>query len=131
MSRINLLDPSVWLVIGLVGQGMFTARFLVQWLASERKRETVVPLAFWWLSLAGGLILLSYALYRRDTVFTLGQSTGVFIYVRNLMLASEGRRRSAARAAAAGAEQAPALRGPHLERQTSLTARPATRDRTA
>ena len=75
-----------WVVIGLGGQLLFTARFLVQWIASEKARKSVVPLAFWYLSLGGGLVLLAYAIYRRDPVFILGQSMGVFIYLRNLWL---------------------------------------------
>ena len=75
-----------WVVFGLAGQLLFTARFLVQWLASERARRSVVPVAFWYFSIGGGLILLSYAIYRADPVFILGQSLGVFIYARNLWL---------------------------------------------
>ena len=75
-----------WVVIGLGGQLLFTARFLVQWIASEKARKSVVPLAFWYRSLGGGLVLLAYAIYRRDPVFILGQSMGVFIYLRNLWL---------------------------------------------
>lgn len=76
----------VWIAVGLLGQLMFFSRFLVQWIVSERRRESVIPLSFWYLSLAGGLILLSYAIYRLDPVFILGQSVGAFIYARNLML---------------------------------------------
>ena len=76
----------IWLVIGLIGQTMFFMRFLVQWIASERKGESVVPVFFWYLSLAGGLILLSYAIHIRDPIFILGQSTGALIYIRNLVL---------------------------------------------
>jgi len=79
-------SASFWLVVGFTGQGLFTARFLVQWLASERKREVVVPRAFWWLSMLGGSALLSYAISRRDPVIILGQSMGLFVYARNLML---------------------------------------------
>lgn len=75
-----------WVVVGLGGQLMFTARFLVQWIASERARRSVVPLAFWYFSIGGGVILLTYALYRKDPVFVLGQATGLFIYLRNLYL---------------------------------------------
>jgi lipid-A-disaccharide synthase-like uncharacterized protein len=75
-----------WLIIGFVGQGLFTARFLVQWLASEQKRESVVPLAFWWLSLAGGTTVLAYAFFRRDPVIITGQMLGLVVYARNLML---------------------------------------------
>jgi lipid-A-disaccharide synthase-like uncharacterized protein len=77
---------SLAIVIGLLGQLLFTARFLVQWIASERAGKSIVPLSFWFFSLSGGLILLGYAIYRRDPVFIIGQATGVFIYVRNLML---------------------------------------------
>lgn len=76
----------LWVLFGLFGQLMFTGRFLVQWIASERARRSVIPVVFWYFSLAGGLILLSYAIYRRDPVFVLGQSLGVFIYLRNLWL---------------------------------------------
>jgi lipid-A-disaccharide synthase-like uncharacterized protein len=76
----------IWLGIGLLGQTLFFMRFLVQWIASERKRRSVVPRAFWYFSLAGGLILLVYALHQRDPVFIIGQSAGIFIYLRNLHL---------------------------------------------
>jgi lipid-A-disaccharide synthase-like uncharacterized protein len=75
-----------WVVVGFLGQGLFSARFLVQWLASERARRSVVPRAFWFFSLGGGITLLAYALYRRDPVFIAGQGIGIFIYARNLML---------------------------------------------
>jgi lipid-A-disaccharide synthase-like uncharacterized protein len=88
----------IWLAVGFLGQALFTARFLVQWLASERKRESIVPVAFWWLSLLGGLALLSYAIFRRDPVIITGQAMGLFVYVRNLMLVSKTRRRAARRA---------------------------------
>jgi lipid-A-disaccharide synthase-like uncharacterized protein len=74
----------VWLGVGLLGQSLFSARFLVQWIASERRRRSVVPVAFWYFSLAGGLILLAYATYRLDPVFILGQVSGIFVYGRNL-----------------------------------------------
>ncbi len=85
--------PAFWLTIGFLGQGLFTARFLVQWMASEKKRDAVVPVAFWWLSLLGGAALLSYAISRRDPVIVVGQSMGLFIYARNLMLIDKARRR--------------------------------------
>jgi len=74
----------LWLGIGLLGQAMFSARFLIQWIVSERRRESVIPVRFWCFSIAGGLTLLAYAIYRLDPVFILGQSTGVFVYARNL-----------------------------------------------
>jgi lipid-A-disaccharide synthase-like uncharacterized protein len=77
---------ALWLIIGFSGQLLFSARFLVQWLVSEKRRASVVPLSFWYLSIAGGVTLLLYAIYKRDPVFIAGQATGVFIYARNLML---------------------------------------------
>jgi len=79
-----MTTDQVWLGIGLLGQAMFSARFLVQWIASERRRESVVPTPFWYFSIGGGLTLFAYALYRQDPVFILGQGAGVFIYARNL-----------------------------------------------
>ena len=75
-----------WLVLGFVGQLVFSGRFIVQWLASEREGRSVVPVAFWFLSVAGSLLLLTYAVHRRDPVFVVGQALGVFIYLRNLHL---------------------------------------------
>lgn len=83
----------MWLMIGFLGQAVFTARFLAQWIASEKRRDSVVPVVFWWLSMGGGLLLLAYAISRRDPVITVGQSMGVFIYIRNLMLVAKNRRR--------------------------------------
>ena len=74
----------MWIIIGFVGQGLFTMRFVVQWISSERNKKSVIPLAFWYFSLAGGIVLFSYAVYRKDPVFILGQSFGVFVYTRNL-----------------------------------------------
>ena len=73
-----------WLALGLLGQALFSGRFLVQWIASERRRTSVVPRAFWYLSIAGGATLLGYAIYKRDPVFILGQGAGLLIYARNL-----------------------------------------------
>ena len=75
-----------WVAFGLGGQLMFSGRFIVQWIASEKAGRSVIPLAFWYFSIAGGVILFLYALYRRDPVFILGQSLGLFIYSRNLWL---------------------------------------------
>jgi lipid-A-disaccharide synthase-like uncharacterized protein len=77
---------NTWLIIGFVGQALFSMRFLLQWVASERKGESVIPTLFWYFSLAGGLTLLAYAIYKQDPVFILGQSAGAFIYIRNLVL---------------------------------------------
>ncbi|HEU5262157.1 MAG TPA: lipid-A-disaccharide synthase N-terminal domain-containing protein [Gemmatimonadales bacterium] len=76
----------VWLGLGLLGQAAFSARFAVQWLASERAKRSVVPTMFWVLSIVGSALLLAYSIYRRDPVFILGQSAGLAIYVRNLYL---------------------------------------------
>ena len=91
----------MWLAVGFAGQALFSARFLVQWLASERQKRSIVPLAFWYFSIAGGLTLLAYALYRADPVFILGQLGGVLIYARNLHLIRKERDRSGAQAPAA------------------------------
>lgn len=76
----------IWLAIGLIGQGIFSARFIIQWLVSEKEKRSVIPVAFWYLSLFGGITLFMYALYKRDPVFIIGQFSGVFIYSRNLYL---------------------------------------------
>ncbi|GBL39586.1 lipid-A-disaccharide synthase [Nitrospirota bacterium] len=75
-----------WLAIGFLGQGLFFGRWVVQWIASERKSESQIPIAFWYMSLVGGLITLAYAIYRKDPVFIAGQSIGAVVYVRNLVL---------------------------------------------
>lgn len=75
---------TIWLIIGFLGQALFSARFIIQWIASEKQRKSVVPLAFWYFSLFGGLVLLAYAIHRRDPVFILGQAFGAVIYLRNL-----------------------------------------------
>src|SRR5437763_7149717 len=86
-----------WVILGFVAQLMFTGRFLVQWIESERQGRSVIPIAFWFFSIAGGLLLLAYALYRRDPVFIAGQAFGVFVYVRNLyLIVQEHERRSRA-----------------------------------
>lgn len=82
----------IWVGIGFLGQGVFFTRWVVQWLASERSARSHVPVAFWYLSLVGGLITLAYAIYRKDPVFIAGQSIGAFVYLRNLMLLSRSTR---------------------------------------
>ncbi len=79
-------SETLWVIVGLLGQVFFTARFLVQWIASERARRSIVPNLFWVFSVGGGLVLLVYAIYRRDPVFIAGQAGGLLIYGRNLML---------------------------------------------
>ena len=73
-----------WILIGFLGQALFFGRFFVQWIASERRKESVIPRSFWYLSMAGGAVLLFYSIHRRDPVFIVGQATGLFIYTRNL-----------------------------------------------
>ena len=85
-----------WVLLGFAAQAFFTARFAVQWLASERAGKSVIPIAFWWCSIGGGMLLLIYALYRRDPVFILGQGFGVFVYLRNLQFVLRERRKGAA-----------------------------------
>jgi lipid-A-disaccharide synthase-like uncharacterized protein len=85
-----------WLILGFVAQGMFTLRFLLQWIASERAGRSVIPLAFWIFSIGGGLLLLVYALYRKDAVFIAGQAFGIFVYLRNLYFVLRERKAAAA-----------------------------------
>lgn len=75
-----------WLLIGLAGQGLFFMRFIIQWIVSERRKESVIPVQFWYWSIGGSFVLLFYAVHQRDPVFILGQSLGSVIYVRNLVL---------------------------------------------
>jgi lipid-A-disaccharide synthase-like uncharacterized protein len=84
-----------WVTIGFLGQAFFSMRFLVQWIASERKGESVVPVSFWFFSIGGGLTLLIYAIYRLDPVFMVGQAAGLFVYLRNLFLIHRKDRRLA------------------------------------
>ena len=80
-----------WLIIGFVGQAMFFMRFFIQWIVSEKARESIIPTSFWYFSIVGSLILLTYAIHRRDPVFIVGQSTGSFIYLRNLYFIKKDR----------------------------------------
>ncbi len=77
-------NETIWLIIGLTGQALFSMRFLVQWLKSEKQKKSIIPTEFWYFSIAGGVTLLSYAVYKQDPVFIIGQVTGMFIYGRNL-----------------------------------------------
>ncbi|MBI3029271.1 MAG: lipid-A-disaccharide synthase N-terminal domain-containing protein [Candidatus Rokubacteria bacterium] len=81
-------QPIGWVLVafGLLGQALFSARFLIQWIASERRKESVVPIHFWYFSIGGGLTLLIYAILRLDPVFIVGQAAGLFVYSRNLYL---------------------------------------------
>ena len=104
---------TAWLCVGFVGQGIFTARFVVQWVASEKCRNSVVPIAFWWISLVGGLTLLIYAIERRDPVIITGQAMGLLVYVRNLMLLRKACRKTQRRRGASPAHSQ-AIPRPHL-----------------
>ena len=77
---------TAWLLVGFAGQAMFFSRFLLQWIVSERRGESVIPRGFWYLSLGGAALLLAYAIHRRDPVFIVGQCFGFVVYVRNLVL---------------------------------------------
>ena len=79
-------EESLWLLVGFGGQALFMGRFVIQWLVSERSGRSVIPISFWYLSIAGALVLLVYAVHRRDPVFVAGQGLGVAIYLRNLHL---------------------------------------------
>ncbi|MBI4593885.1 MAG: lipid-A-disaccharide synthase N-terminal domain-containing protein [Candidatus Rokubacteria bacterium] len=79
-----MTTDQIWLAVGFLGQAFFSGRFLVQWIATERQRKSVVPTPFWYFSIGGGLTLLAYAIYRLDPVFILGQGAGIFVYARNL-----------------------------------------------
>lgn len=83
------LDPrswDFWVAFGLGGQLLFGSRFIVQWIASERKKASHIPIVFWYLSLSGGIVTTVYAVHRRDPVFIIGQGAGLVVYIRNLML---------------------------------------------
>ena len=80
------LQITPWVIIGFVGQVLFGARFIIQWIVSEKRRESTIPLAFWYCSIGGSIVLLTYAIHRHDPVFIVGQSLGSIIYIRNLIL---------------------------------------------
>jgi lipid-A-disaccharide synthase-like uncharacterized protein len=82
----------IWLVVGFIGQGLFASRFIIQWFKSELVGRSVIPLAFWYCSLSGGIVLFAYALYKMDPVFITGQATGLVVYSRNLYLIFRERR---------------------------------------
>lgn len=97
LHDVFLTNFDAWVVLGFVAQFMFTMRFVVQWIASERARRSVVPVAFWFFSVAGGALLLVYALYRRDPVFIAGQALGLVVYLRNVyFIVAHGRQTAAA-----------------------------------
>lgn len=87
LDKLNSL-----MILGLIGQGMFSMRFIIQWIASEKAGKSVIPFSFWIFSLFGSSILLIYAIFRRDLVFTLGQLPGIFIYSRNIWLIKKNKK---------------------------------------
>jgi lipid-A-disaccharide synthase-like uncharacterized protein len=117
------MTPERWLIVGFLGQIFFTMRFAVQWAASEKKKDSVIPVAFWWLSLLGGFTLLTYAVHRQDPVIIVGQGMGLFVYVRNIMLIEKARMR-AERRHIRDIEESPtqtsSLSGPHRIRHAKF-----------
>lgn len=86
---------NAWLVLGLIGQTIFSGRFLLQWIYSEYKRRSVIPVAFWYASIVGALLLLCYACYKKDPVFIVAQASGLLIYLRNLQMRRRDKKESA------------------------------------
>ncbi len=84
LQNVFFLQLNWWVLLGYAGQSLFSMRFIVQWVASERVGRSVIPVAFWFFSIGGGMLLFVYALYIRDPVFILGQGFGLFVYLRNL-----------------------------------------------
>jgi lipid-A-disaccharide synthase-like uncharacterized protein len=94
LHQVFVAQLDWWVALGFVAQLMFTARFLVQWIESEKQNRMVIPIAFWFFSIGGGILLLIYALHRRDPVFIAGQAFGVFVYARNLHFELRDRRKT-------------------------------------
>ena len=96
LYEVFVVRFDAWAALGFLAQAMFSARFIVQWIASERARRSIIPAAFWWFSIAGGLLLFIYSLHRRDPVFIIGQGGGLLIYIRNVMFVLREQRQAAA-----------------------------------
>ena len=94
-----------WVLVGFLGQALFASRFIIQWFKSEIVGRSVIPIAFWWCSMGGGIVLCAYAIYKMDPVFITGQATGLLVYSRNLFLIY--RERAAAHETVAGKSQTP------------------------
>ncbi|HBF30692.1 lipid-A-disaccharide synthase N-terminal domain-containing protein [Rhizobium sp.] len=88
--KINSWGDFLWLVLGLVAQLLFSLRFIIQWLVSEKQKRSVIPSAFWWFSVFGGILLLAYGIHRGEPIIILGQAMGIVVYIRNLMLVYQG-----------------------------------------
>ena len=99
--HVDTAAELAWVGVGFLAQVLFGSRFLIQWFSSERAGESVIPIAFWWLSLFGGALMFAYAVYRWDPVFMMGQGLGLFVYVRNLMLIRRTARQGAVEATGA------------------------------
>jgi len=95
MIFINGINVNLWLIVGFLGQSCFFLRFLIQWLVSEHKKESTIPIIFWYLSLAGAFFVMIYAIYRKDPVFIVGQGMGLLVYIRNLIFVYSRRIESA------------------------------------
>ena len=99
LHDVFVMQFDAFVALGFVAQALFSMRFIVQWVASERAGRSVIPTAFWLFSIGGGVLLFAYALYRRDPVFIAGQGGGLFIYLRNLYFVLRERNQAAAPAA--------------------------------
>ena len=92
LSNLTAIE-TFFLIIGFVGQGLFASRFIVQWILSEKRGESYIPIVFWYLSIFGGIGLLTYAIFRKDPVIITGQSFGLLVYLRNLILISKNNKK--------------------------------------
>lgn len=90
--KITSTTDLIWLALGLIAQLIFSLRFIIQWLVSEKEKRSVIPTAFWWISIVGSVMLLAYGIHRRDPIIILGQALGMVVYGRNLMLLYQGQK---------------------------------------
>ena len=97
VMNVETSGQLIWVTVGFLGQAMFSARFIIQWFVSEKAKESIVPIAFWYFSILGGMTLLTYAIWRRDPVIICGQAGGLMIYARNLWFIHNKRARAADR----------------------------------
>ena len=97
LMNVETSGELIWVMVGFLGQAMFSARFIIQWLVSEKAKDSIVPIAFWYFSILGGMTLLTYAIWRRDPVIICGQAGGLMIYARNLWFIHSKRAREADR----------------------------------